>query len=424
MLQEPHPFIFNQTITGNRTQILRRMLWLRCAMLAVATLTLLLWSGVMDRQFNDLAVASTIAATGALGLVSYLRLRRGGAVSDSALLSHLLTDAIALLILVYLTGRTANPFIYYLLVLVAISATVFNYRISWLFSGGCIAAYTALLYLDVQGHFQHMPQDFQLHLLGMWLNFVGSAVLICFFVGRLATALRDRQILLAKAREDTLKNEQLIGIGTLAASTVHALGTPLSTMAVLLSDMHNELENQEHKNNTTMLLAQIDRCKQTMAKLSLLADKNQPAQGQESVQALMEELANYFTLMSPTTTPKFVCSEECAQQRIDHSLLLHHALINLIDNAIRAARSKVEVAARHEQNHLELDIVDDGPGLPESVLEHWGKPIFTSQTGGLGMGIFLANSTIEQLGGTVTVYNNHSENTHLRIQLPLRNESY
>lgn len=423
MRQQPPSFVFNQTITGNRVQILQRLLWLRSAMLVVATLALILWSSLMAEQINWLAAALTIIGTGVLGFLSYWRMKGDTAVSDTDLITHLMIDALALLVLVYLTGRTANPFIYYLLVLVAISATVFNYRISWLFSGACIGAYTALLYLDVQGHFQHMPQDFQLHLLGMWLNFVGSAVLICFFVGRLATALRDRQILLAKAREDTLKNEQLIGIGTLAASTVHALGTPLSTMAILLSDMHGELENPEHKHNATLLLAQIERCKQTMAKLSLLANKNPEEIHQQSVQALMDELRDYFVLMHSKIRPQFLIAHDCAHLRIDHSLLLHHALINLIDNAVRAARSSVQVRASQARGHLQLDIMDDGPGLPDSVLEHWGKPIFTSQTGGLGMGIFLANSTIEQLGGSVTVYNNASESTHLRIQLPLHNDS-
>lgn len=398
------------------------MLALRSAMLLVAAVALSLWSSFMTRDFNGAAAAAIIVGTGFLGLMSYLRMGRGATVSDADLIIHLIVDATALLVLVYLTGRTANPFIYYLLVLLAISATVFNYRISWLFSGGCIAAYTGLLFLDVQGHFQHMPQDFQLHLLGMWLNFVGSAVLICFFVGRLATALRDRQIMLAKAREETLRNEQLIGLGTLAASTVHALGTPLSTMAVLLSDMRSELEHEEHKHSITVLLMQIDRCKQTMAKLSLLANKNQEETYQETVQALIEELRDYFVLMNPKITPAFLCDDDCTNQRIGHTPLLHHALINLIDNAVRAAQSSVQVTARQQHGQLQLDIVDDGPGLPQSVLEQWGKPIFTSQSGGLGMGIFLANSTIEQLGGTVTVYNGGSNSTHLRVLLPLYNE--
>ena len=82
--------------------------------------------------------------------------------------------------------------------------------------------------------------DFNLHLLGMWFNFALSAVLIAWFVARMAQSLRERDQRLAVAREAALRNEQLVALGTLAAGAAHELGTPLSTIAVIATELERD----------------------------------------------------------------------------------------------------------------------------------------------------------------------------------------
>lgn len=415
-------YALNHTVAGNRSQILQRLMLLRLAMLGTIICALGVFYWYLERGLNYPMLMAAIAAGSAHTYWVYSQIRKSSTATDFNLLSHLLVDAALLLAVVLFTGRSANPFIYYLLVLVAISAAIFNYRISWLFCGASIFVYSGLLYGDVKGHFDHMSDDFQLHLLGMWINFVGSAVLINFFVSRLATALRDRQILLAKAREDTLKNEQLIGIGTLAASTVHALGTPLSTMAVLLGEMKGDNgKDEDLQDNIALMLNQVDRCKRTMNKLSLLAGGSEKSNIKESVEDFITDLQSHYNLVNPRVPPDFTTDPDTRNLVIASGLLLRHALINLIDNAVRAAHTKVAVQTCHHDNTIHFKIMDDGDGLPLEVIENWGKPYFSSQHGGLGIGTFLANSTIERLGGSVKLYNATPQNgklTTLLVALP------
>jgi len=74
-----------------------------------------------------------------------------------------------------------------------------------------------ILGIVMDEHSEHMP-NFQLHLVGMWVTFVVSAALITTFVSRMAAAIRSRELTLAKARENELRNEQLVAIGSLAAA--------------------------------------------------------------------------------------------------------------------------------------------------------------------------------------------------------------
>lgn len=338
------------------------------------------------------------------------------------LLIHILLDSAAVYGVVLISGGTENPFIYYLLVLVAISATLFESRVCWLFTFTAVAGYSVLFLVDIKGHFAHMTDDFQLHLIGMWINFVGSALLVTFFISRLATALRDQQSELTRAREDTLKAEQLAGIGTLAASTVHALGTPLSTLSVMLDELRAADRQKLDQEDINVMLIQIARCKSTMQKLSLLAEHNEADAKLESAANLFQYLQEHYAITRPTGVPIFRSGTNIETCLVRHSLLLRHALINLVDNALDAANCVVTVSFRSGVACLYIDIEDDGDGFPKELRGRIGQPVVSTKKSGLGIGLFLANSTIEKLGGSVCIINHGGEGpdhtTVLRIQLP------
>ena len=278
-----------------------------------------------------------------MGWSLWLLSRGNDTIQPRHVLRELIVDGVWLAFVVFYSGRSENPFIYYFLVLIAIAATALRTRHAWLFSFTGIVVYSALLYLDINHHFDHIPDDYQFHLLGMWINFCGSSIVACYFISKLATSLRSQQMQLSRAREETLRNEQLIGIGTLATSTVHALGTPLSTLTVLLGEMRNESETAEKRQDIDLMLSQISRCKDTMKKLSLLAEQEHSLPVLEPVQQLLDQLRDHYGLAKPLYPPQFHGDKACGQNQLRHSLLLRHALINLIDNAIDAATATVSV---------------------------------------------------------------------------------
>lgn len=412
-----------QVGTDGQSAILRRLLALRLALLVaiMAGVAFVHWglAGGVGLGTVGVALAVLLVHSGFM----IVRSRRMAQLREFDLLSFLVVDAAALLLVVGETGLTANPFIYYLLVLIAVGASVLSLRTCALFTLGCCVAYTALMLSDVRGHFDHRDSDYQLHLLGMWVNFVGSAVLISLALARLTRALREREAALAGIREDNLRNEQLVGIGTLAASTVHALGTPLSTLSVLLGDMKDTLSDPASKEDVALMLEQIDRCRLTMQKLSLLAESEQVDQQSVSVEELAAMIKEHYSLPIPTVAPQFNIVHGFAEGRLRYDLLLKHALINLIDNAIQAAAKAVEVAFECQKDSLFISIENDGSRLPEHVLVRWGKPVVSSKRGGLGIGVFLANSSVERLGGTVSVRQTSFEGKRRRtvvvIRLPL-----
>lgn len=414
----------NEHLAGSRSLALWRLTLLRLLILSFALIAFSFDYFVLSASLPSKLFLIIILCGFVYSGLTYVRLNKNKLITDLELFLHLFIDSLLLLALVAISGRTANPFIYYLLVLVAISSVLFEKRVSWSFSLFTIVLYTSLLYLDIKDHTSHMFNDFQLHLIGMWLNFVGSTLLITYFISKLATALRDREILLAQAREHNLKNEQLIGIGAIAASTVHALRTPLSTIAVLLSDLKSDRQDAEFVNDIDLLLKQVDRCKQTTNKLAALADIPENKNLYQKPSDLFEFLKEHYSLINPRIMPTFHLEIFDDTISLQKNILLDQAILNLIDNAIYAANSGVFVNFKNQNNYLLIEVEDDGQGIPAEIIENWGKPFFSKKEGGLGIGIFLANSTIERLGGKVSLnpksaLSDSKLGSHIDITIPL-----
>ena len=171
-----------------------------------------------------------------------MRLRRKLPVSSVEFFAQLMVDVFALTALLYFSGGSTNPFISLYLLPLTIAAAALPWAYTWVMAAITISCYTLLLFYYVplpHDHEEH-NSEFNLHVSGMWLAFVLSTVLIAWFVVKMGISIRERDKDLASAREQALRNEQLIALGTLAAGAAHELGTPLATMAIVSGELQDE----------------------------------------------------------------------------------------------------------------------------------------------------------------------------------------
>lgn len=412
---------------------LQRLLLLRAFVTLASLLGLFLFHSVssLDIPFSFIyTLSAAILLTVVLGC---WRLSQSWIVSNAELLGHLLVDVLFLVLLLINTGGVGNPLISYLLVLLAVSATLLPRNLVFVFALGTVLLYSSFMLADLNAeHDMHInaaseEATFQLHLVGMWVIFLVSALLITFFITRMAEAIRDREKNLAMAREAEMSNEQMVAIGTLAAGTAHALGTPLSTMAVLLADldkMETEILTPERiKENITLLRQQVSRCKHSLTQLTQYYNKdNSEPDARIRLSELMEDIEGYIANVHPSAAIAFI--KDAAQDPyVAANPTFRHAVINIIENAIRAAVSRVEVTSRIltcTTRQLEISIKDDGPGIPAKVMERFGQPFISIHKDHMGLGIYLANASVQRLGGSIEMFNvkNSGALTTIRIPLP------
>jgi two-component system sensor histidine kinase KdpD len=114
--------------------------------------------------------------------------------------------------------------------------------------------------------------------------------------------------------------------------------------------------------------------------------------------------------------------EEMPLVKIDFGLM-EQVLYNLIFNSSQYSpdASEIELVIAHKNNMLIMEILDNGPGFPESELQNVFKKFFRvngSKTGGLGLGLSIAKGFVEAHNGTITAENTKMGGAKFLIKIP------
>ena len=318
-------------------------------------------------------------------------------------LREIIIDLVWVFVIALLAGRSTNPFIYYFLVIVALAATLLKAKNAWIVCGFSILLYTILLLLDVRVHFLHFSADYQIHLIGMWLNFLLSTLITCAFISYLVTVIRHKDNTMHEFRERNLKNEQLVGLATVAASAVHHIATPLSTLKLLVD---NASEGQGTRaisaDDLALMGTQIGRCQETIDELSALAQKNDQI-AVYSVASVAHDLRDHYLLQHPDRDIHISDNGLNPDACIECSLLFQYALINLINNAVESSMLPVAIRFNTDNDTLRIDIENRCEQHSHRLEDGWGRLSESAKPQGLGIGSMLANTTIENEGGTVEI---------------------
>ncbi|PIE41771.1 MAG: hypothetical protein CSA49_01860 [Gammaproteobacteria bacterium] len=260
---------------------------------------------------------------------------------------------------------------------------------------------------NMSGHDHGGDQMAQLHLFGMWVTFCLSVLLILVLVIPLAASLRKQREYSAWQREQALQNERLVAIATFAASAAHQMGTPLSTLSIIADDLADEFQDNESVQQDIQLMAeQVALCKTTLHTMMRRAEAIRNQQQQiTAIEDFIRHIKSQFNLLNPA----YVLQVEQALPNdlaINSDETLEQAVLNLLDNAARASETNPVLAVDADGQGVCLKIIDSGPGVPDAVLQNIGQPYISTRekNEGMGLGLFLSNSTINRMGGRLTMY--------------------
>jgi two-component system sensor histidine kinase RegB len=261
---------------------------------------------------------------------------------------------------------------------------------------------------------------FDLHVLGMWLGFVLSATIIAWFVVQMAQAVRQRDETLTRVREEILRNERIVALGTQAAGAAHEMGTPLSTMAVVIGELQRDVAawQPELRDSLTILDDQVRGCKRILDKIMANA-QDSGATLPQPANKLMAEVLDEWQLLRPSAQYHYHCNNERPAPNINVDVTLRAALMNLLNNAADASPQPLEIITLWDDSKFTLEILDQGTGLSEEAALKAGSAFFTTKKDGRGLGLFLANATIERMGGTVKLVNRKNGGATTVLTLPI-----
>lgn len=368
-----------------------------------------------------------VASLGILTLLTVLSLWRTAQpwpVTDNEFLLQLLLDIAGWSVLMYFTGGANNPFISYFIVPVVIAAAVLPRSYTWLLAGVASVIYAILLY-----YYQPFPLftphagmnhgSSTQHIVGMWFNFLFSVGLISYFVVRMARTMHHQEQWVAQQREDRLRDDQIMAVASLAAGTAHELGTPLSTMAVLIDEMLSDATlGEQARKDCELLQKQVQQCKTTMTELTRTAELDSAEQRQmqpvgEFARAVMER----WRVRRPGINYRFDCPPDSPAMALDTTLA--QAIENLLNNAADSGSASVTMTVSWDTRWVTFDIRDWGTGIAAEKMASLGKPVIHADRSGLGIGLMLSQAAVARYGGSIELRNHREGGVLATLRLPL-----
>lgn len=365
-------------------------------------------------------VLSNVAAA-----VALRRVRGVGRGVSGALLA---LDILVLTGLLYLTGGAHNPFSILYLVYIALAAVVLGPGWTWALAGLATTSYGALFRftrpVEAVGHTGH--DAFDVHLKGMWLAFGVAAGLIAYFGARLAESLERREHEVLALREEAARVQRLASLATLAAGAAHELGTPLGTIGVAAGEVERAAAalpgGQAITDDARLIRAELQRCRRILE--GMAAEAGAPA-GEEAAPTALRDLGADVLAELPAAAAGRVAlaTPDPATVVTVPRRTVARAVTVLVRNALDASAegAPVSLEAAVGAGRLRVCVEDRGHGMKAEVLALVGEPFFsTKEPGkGLGLGVFLARSVAERLGGALHLESREGRGTRAVFEVPL-----
>ncbi|WP_041411253.1 ATP-binding protein [Shewanella pealeana] len=348
---------------------------------------------------------------------------------DNGFFIVLLIDTLFWISWLYFTGGATNAFISLLLLPIAIAAVVLPQWAPWALALLSTFAYSLMIFSVPESQMKHHGMDMSSHYLGMWFNFLISALVLTTSVAYIAQRMRKQEVELGYMREAQLRQERLLALGTASAQMAHQLATPLASLRLLVDEAVEEQTSEPEilqEMNTALV-----RCEQTLNSLRMATESiREQRQSLLTAHELLSTLEQQVLLLMPEVTLELKFCERAAAQAAESAVIktdasLLPALLALVENASSAsqaytgeARVVVSALVGGDSDRLCVSVKDFGAGIPKEMQLQLGRKLIESERG-MGMALLLSNASFERLGGQLLLGSAKEGGTVAQVCFPV-----
>jgi len=243
---------------------------------------------------------------------------------------------------------------------------------------------------------------------------------------RLLLEFRHIDQQLKTAREERLAEQQQAN-RELIRNLAHEIKNPLGGIRGSAQLLERELSNPQLHEYTQVIIKEADRLQELMNRLLSSHRLMQPHQ--VNIHELLERVRSLILAEFPDLAVKRDYDTSLPEVTGDREQLIQ-AILNIVRNAAQALEGRGEItlrtrslrqvtlAKRRYRLALELQIIDNGPGIPEAIRDQLFYPLVSGREGGSGLGLTLAQNFIQQHHGSIEI-DSRPGRTCFTVMLPL-----
>jgi signal transduction histidine kinase len=229
-----------------------------------------------------------------------------------------------------------------------------------------------------------------------------------------------------QAEERQTHQERLAVLGEVASVMAHELNNPLAAIA-MFAQMSEDLTpvGSDLHENLVVIRRNTDNCKRAIRELLDYATDTSPEIHAVNMHTLIEDVAHFLRPIRERARVELDLNLQATLAEVTgDDVQLRQIFVNLLVNAFQAMAERgglVSVRTQTLGDHLEIDVADDGPGIPEHARELIFKPFYTTKPRGVGTGLGLptARRIAELHGGSLELASTGPTGTLFRVRLRL-----
>jgi len=238
---------------------------------------------------------------------------------------------------------------------------------------------------------------------------------------------------LEKSREHLLQAEKLALVGKLAAGMAHSIRNPFTSVKMRLFSLSRTLKlNVTQKEDFDVIseeIRHVDTIVQNFLEFSRPPKLQiQPVSPSTVVDAALQLLKH--RLKSYDVSVQVVRKKMLPEIQGDPEQL-KEVLVNLVVNACEAMTNGGKIIIHEEERFVQplsrlavIRVIDDGPGISESIRDKVLQPFFTTREDGTGLGLSIASRIIEEHGGWMDVISENGRGATFIITLPVKEADF
>ncbi|MFH2133142.1 MAG: ATP-binding protein [bacterium] len=232
---------------------------------------------------------------------------------------------------------------------------------------------------------------------------------------------------LKQSRAILMQSEKLALVGKLAAGMAHSIRNPLTSVKMRLFSLGRTLDLSESQKEDFDVIAEeirhLDIIVQNFLEFSrppkmTMQSISPSAVVDQSLQLLEHRLKSYNVTVTVDRT-KELAAIQCDPEQ------LKEVFVNLIVNACEAMKTGGEIEIEEteinesESRKVVISITDNGPGIPESIINHIFQPFFSTKDEGTGLGLSIASRIVSDHGGKLDVSSLRGQGTTFILTFPM-----
>jgi two-component system nitrogen regulation sensor histidine kinase GlnL len=217
----------------------------------------------------------------------------------------------------------------------------------------------------------------------------------------------DPQLRIARLEQARLQQE---ANRELLRNLAHEIKNPLGGIRGAAQLLEHELPRESLREYTQVIIKESDRLQSLMERL--LTPHRMPRFGAVNIHEVLERVRSLILAETPSVTLRRDYDISLPEIRADAEQLIQ-ATLNIARNAVQAMHGQGEIVfktrvarqitleSRRYRLGMRVEIIDNGPGIPEEIREQIFYPLVSGREGGSGLGLAVAQTLVAQNHGTI-----------------------